>query len=88
MVQLAQLPNIGKTLANKLELLGISIPETLLELGSKEAFKKFFEQDPKSACINKLYALEGAIQGVCWHQLPPETKEDLKEYYDPFPKLC
>jgi DNA transformation protein len=33
------------------------------------------------ACIMRLSALEGAIQGIRWHLLDKETKESLKEFY-------
>jgi len=33
-------------------------------------------------CINMLYALEGAIQGIRWHGLSKERKLELKEYYN------
>jgi len=32
-------------------------------------------------CLNKLYALEGAIRGVRWHFLDKERKEALKLEY-------
>ena len=35
----------------------------------------------KSACINLLMALEGAIQGIKKAILPDEVKADLKEFY-------
>ena len=36
----------------------------------------------KSACINLLMALEGAIQGIKKAILPDEVKTDLKEFYE------
>jgi len=35
-----------------------------------------------SACIHRLYALEGAIRGIKKILLPPERKEDLKAFYN------
>ena len=35
----------------------------------------------ESACINRLMALEGAIQGIKKAILPDEVKADLKEFY-------
>lgn len=34
-----------------------------------------------SACYNRLCALEGAVRGVRWHDLPPDVKEDLLAFY-------
>jgi DNA transformation protein len=77
---LIDLPNIGKTLANKLMEAGIKDPEVLINCGSKEAWQKIKRNNP-DACINMLMALEGAIQGIRWHSLSEETKTELKEFY-------
>lgn len=34
-----------------------------------------------SACYNRLCALEGALRGIRWHDLPDEVKRDLKAFY-------
>lgn len=80
MATLTQQPNIGKTLAQKLEFVGIKNFDALKEIGSQNAFIKLVTID-NSACINMLYALEGAIQGIRWHQLSAEKKAELKEFY-------
>ena len=49
-------------------------------LGAKAAWLKIQEID-ESACIHRLMALEGAIQGVKKTMLSDETKADLKEFY-------
>ena len=46
----------------------------------KKAWLRIQAFDP-SACINRLMALEGAIEGVKKNLLPDEVKEDLKAYY-------
>jgi predicted nucleic acid-binding OB-fold protein len=35
-----------------------------------------------NACLNVLFALEGAIQGIRWHILDDRKKNELKEFYD------
>lgn len=77
---LTSLQNIGKTLADKLILVGIETPEHLFEAGSENVFIKLATID-KNACINQLYALEGAIQGIRWHDLSHERKYELLEFY-------
>ncbi|WP_372481128.1 TfoX/Sxy family DNA transformation protein [Clostridium tagluense] len=32
----------------------------------------------------RLYALEGAVQGIRWHNLSGEIKDELKEFYNIF----
>lgn len=77
MSDLTPLPNIGTTLAAKLEAVGITNGEELAETGSVEAILRIGADDG-SGCINMLYALEGAIQGVRWHDLPQPVREKLK----------
>ena len=59
---------------------GIDTTEKLKEIGAKEAWLKILEID-ESACINRLMALEGAIQGVKKSMLSDEVKADLKDFY-------
>jgi hypothetical protein len=35
-----------------------------------------------NACLNVLFALEGAIQGIRWYILDDRKKNELKEFYD------
>ena len=42
---------------------GINTCEQLKKAGSMEAWLRIKDVDP-SACINRLYALEGAIEGI------------------------
>lgn len=81
MKQLTDLPNIGITLAKKLTLVGIKNDQELKELGSENAIIKIATIENSGACINMLYALEGAIQGIRWHELDKERKQYLKEFY-------
>ncbi len=86
MSQLIDLSNIGKTLANKLNDADISSIEQLKSIGSKQAIIKISTIENSGACINMLYALEGAIQGIRWHDLSKKTKQELKAFYDLMPK--
>ena len=80
-MKLEQLPNIGKTLAEKLEQAEITTPEQLTAIGSEKAFLKLSIIDD-SACYNMLCALEGAIQGIRWHSLSADKKLELKEFFE------
>lgn len=82
---LSDLPNIGETVEKQLNEVGITTYEQLKEFGSKQAWLKIRFID-SSSCIHRLYALEGAIQGIKKSQLPPETKAELKEFYNAFSK--
>ena len=80
MGELKKLPNIAEKLASQLADVGITTADELRKVGSREAWLHILAQDP-SACIMRLSALEGAIQGVRWHYLDNETKASLKEFY-------
>jgi len=71
--------NIGKVVAEKLIQVGITTPEELCAIGSEQAFIRLQTID-ETACLSMLQALEGAVQGIRWHNLPRERKEELKEF--------
>ncbi len=85
MGKLSKLPNIGATCEKRLFSVGIDNIETLKKTGSKETFIKLFMNEGDT-CLCTLYALEGAIQGIRWHNLPNETKDDLKKFFNKITK--
>ncbi|MCL6591126.1 MAG: TfoX/Sxy family protein [Firmicutes bacterium] len=80
MTKLTEMPNIGATLAQKLQKAGINSPQDLIGAGTKEAFLRLKTMD-NGACFNMLCALEGAIRGIRWHDLDETVKADLKRFY-------
>ncbi len=81
MDELSALPNIGKVVEHQLIEVGIKTVKQLMETGSKQAWLRIKEIDD-SACINRLLALEGAIQGIRWHDLSESVKNELKDFYN------
>ena len=81
MGELSKLPNIGKVLEKQLNDVGINTVDDLVNLGSKEVWLKIKEIDD-SACLNRLMALEGAIQNIRWHNLSEEDKDNLRNFYN------
>jgi DNA transformation protein len=79
MGELSKLPNIGKVLEGQLNDVGIETVDDLIDIGSKEAWLRIKEMDD-SACVNRLMALEGAIQNIRWHDLSDEDKKNLKDF--------
>lgn len=73
-------PNIGKYLAEKLVEAGINTYDQLKGKGSETAFVQLFTLD-KTLCINVLYALEGAVQGIRWHTLSAGRKVELLDFF-------
>lgn len=80
MGELSKLPNIGKTVEDQLNQVGILTEAQLKEIGAKQAWLKIQEIDA-SACINRLQALEGAIRGVKKTELADDVKADLRDFY-------
>jgi DNA transformation protein len=80
---LEKLPNIGREIERQLNEVGIMTHEQLCAAGSRQAWLKIKCIDD-SACINRLYALEGAIQGIRWHKLTEEVKGELRDFYNSF----
>ena len=72
MGELSKLPNIGKVVEEQLIQVGIDSVDKLKQIGAKEAWLKI-QQIDESACINRLMALEGAIEGVKKTMLPDEV---------------
>ena len=80
MGELTKLPNIAAKLEEQLSNVGITTVDELKKVGSREAWLRILAHDP-SACLMRLSALEGALQGVRWHYLDDETKTELKAFY-------
>ncbi len=83
MSNLEKCPNIGKELERQLNEVGVTTFEQLSDIGSRQAWLRIRSIDD-SACINRLYALEGAIQGIRWHNLTENIKGELKEFYNKY----
>lgn len=78
---LKKAPNIGKIAAEKLRKINVNNIDELREIGSKQAFLKIKEFEP-DICMCFLMGLEGATQNVRWHNLTPEKKKELKEFFN------
>lgn len=81
MGELSKLPNIGPAVEEQLIRAGIHSREELEACGSKDAWLRIQAFD-SSACIHRLYALEGAVRGIKKAQLSEDVKKDLKAFYD------
>ncbi len=81
MGELSKLPNIGEKVEEQLNAVDIFTYEDLKKFGAENAWLKIQSIDP-SACIYRLLALEGALQGVPKKLLPDERKAELKKFYE------
>jgi DNA transformation protein and related proteins len=77
--ELSKCINIGKDTETKLKLVGIESYEDLKEIGTEKAFLRVQAIDP-GACLSFLYGLDGAVEGIKWHQLSPDRKKELQAF--------
>ena len=78
---LEKLPNLGAVMVQKLKEAGIETPEQLKAIGARQAWKRIRALADPGICFSALQALEGAVRGVRWHDLPAEAKQELKAFY-------
>jgi DNA transformation protein len=81
MEDLTKLPNIGEVLAHMLKEIEVYCYDDLADIGSVEAVLRIVGSEP-FGYYNMLYALEGAIRGIRWHDIPTEERQKLKQEYD------
>lgn len=81
MGELSNLPNIGEKVEEQLNAVDIFTYDDLKKSGAENAWLKIQSID-RSACIHRLLALEGALQGVPKKLLPEERKAELKRFYE------
>lgn len=73
--------NIGKTIAKRLNEIGIFTLADLAEMTPKVAYQKICDNYP-SKTIPKcyyLYSLQGALLDLDWRELPENVKSELLE---------
>ena len=80
MSDLSKQPNIGKDTEAKLIQVGISSFSELKVTGTEQAFLRLQAIDP-GACIQLLYGLHAAIEGIPVNQLTDEKKQELKMFH-------
>lgn len=81
-VELTDLPNVGAVLARRLREAGIETPAELKAAGSVGAAMRIRSETPGDApCASMLYAMEGAIRGIRWHDIPKDERSELWKRY-------
>ena len=77
---LSKQPNIGKDTEAKLIQVGICSYAELKAVGTEQAFLQLQAMDP-GACIQLLYGLHAAIEGIPANQLSEVKKQELKVFH-------
>jgi DNA transformation protein and related proteins len=76
--RLRDLPNLGPASERMLTAAGIETPEELDRLGAVEAYRRALAAGAQPT-LNLLYAIEAALLGLHWRDLPAERKQQLRE---------
>jgi len=76
-----ELKNIGTTVAQRLQEIGITTQADLKAVGAVEAFRQVRERNPSvtTPVCYYLYSLEGALRNRHWDDLPLRVKKTLRE---------
>lgn len=75
---LVRLKNIGPASVRQLREVGIEDEAALRKLGAIAAYRRLKHAFPRKVSLVMLYALEGALRGCHWNQLPPGVKAKLQ----------
>jgi len=76
-----QLKNIGKTVASRLNEIGVFSKKELANIGAAKAYcwmKSNYPSTTLPVCYY-LYSLEGALTDTHWNDIPESTKKKLRE---------
>lgn len=82
--ELQELRNLGKTSAQWLHAVGIHSAADLRRLGAVNAYRAVRTRGFRASKV-LLYAIEGALQGIHWSDLPAERKEALNKAFNASP---
>ena len=69
--------NLGPKSAEQIVAVGIDGPDEIRELGAAEVFHRVKSRSPEATSLNLLWALQGALMEVHWHDVPDEIKQQL-----------
>ncbi|WP_243374519.1 TfoX/Sxy family protein [Microvirga solisilvae] len=76
---ISTLPGIGAVTQGRLEEAGIGTILELRAMGSVEAYRRLKFTFPRQVSLNALYALEAALRGCHWLDLPQDVKTALQQ---------
>ncbi|MCI0537047.1 MAG: TfoX/Sxy family protein [Verrucomicrobiales bacterium] len=89
-VTIAELKNIGPTIARRLREIGIHTKADLEAIGPVAAYRRICEKRPGKtipACYY-LYSLEGALRGVHWDAISATVKQSLRNQRRSVSRQC
>ena len=85
--RIASLKNLGPKSAERIVAVGIGGPDEIRELGAAVVFHRVKSGFPDSTSLNLLWALQGALMEIHWHDIPDEIKRQLLSEVDSLTNL-
>ncbi len=80
MTEIEDVINIGPVLAKELRAAGITSREALQQLGARKTWERLSNVNPDRDYASSLLALEGAIRGMRWMELPDADRKQIAAY--------
>lgn len=80
MTEIEDVVNIGPVLARELRAAGIQSREAPLQLGARKTRERLSLVNPDRDCARSWLALEGAIRGRRWMELPDTDRKQMAAY--------
>ena len=75
--RIASLKNLGPKSAELIVGAGIDGPDEIRRLGAVIVFHRVKSRFPEATSLNLLWALQGALMEVHWHDIPDEIRRQL-----------
>ena len=69
--------NLGPKSAERIVVVGIADTETLERIGAAAAFHRVKSRFPNDTSLNLLWAIQGALMEIHWHDVPSELNQQL-----------
>ena len=75
--RIASLKNLGPKSAERIVAAGITDSDALCRIGAAAAYHKVKSKFPKDTSLNLLWAIQGALMGIHWHNIQDDLKQHL-----------
>ncbi len=74
---IASLKNLGSKSAAQIVAVGIDGPDEIRIVGAADVYHRVKSRFPNSTSLNLLWALQGALMEIHWHDIPDDIKRQL-----------
>ncbi len=75
--RIADMKNLGPESAERIVAVGIADADGLRAVGAAAAYRRVKSRFPDDTSLNLLWAMQGALMEIHWHEVPIEIKRQL-----------